>query len=84
MNIYYYCVIVVFLFTSTVMIYDENVVIYIDLLTKLISQKAFLLRWWLFNNPKNPVVSYFLWRKHVKMAKDLQEELFTKVNSTNK
>jgi hypothetical protein len=59
-------------------------VTYIDLLFKAFSQKAFIFRWWLFNNPKNPVISYFLWRKHVKIAKELQKELFEKVNSENK
>lgn len=81
MNIYYYSLILIFLVTASIMIYDENVVSYIDMLFKSINQKIFLLKWWLFNNPKNPIVSYFLWRKNVKLARELQKELFEQVNN---
>ena len=81
MNIYYYSLILIFLVTASIMIYDENVVSYIDMLFKSINQKIFLLKWWLFNNPKNPIVSYFLWRKNVKLARELQKKLFEQVNN---
>ena len=31
--------------------------------------------WWLKNNPSNPIVKYLMWRKSIKLAKELEEEL---------
>ena len=31
--------------------------------------------WWLLNNPKNPVVKYFIHRRSMRLAKELVEEI---------
>ena len=32
-------------------------------------------RWWLLNNPRNPIVKYLMWRRAYKLAKEIQDEL---------
>jgi hypothetical protein len=31
-------------------------------------------KWWLLNNPRNPVVKYLMWRRYMKLAKELMDE----------
>ena len=37
--------------------------------------KAYIQRqlWWITHNPRNPVVKYFMWRRSMKLAKELQK-----------
>ena len=32
-------------------------------------------KWWILNNPRNPIVKYVMWRRSMKLAKELYEEL---------
>jgi len=31
-------------------------------------------KWWLLHNPANPIVKHLMWRKALRMAKELEEE----------
>ena len=31
-------------------------------------------KWWILNNPRNPIVKYLIWRRSYKLAKDLERE----------
>jgi len=31
-------------------------------------------KWWLKNNPRNPIVKYLMWKRAMKLAKELEEE----------
>ena len=33
--------------------------------------------WWLMNNPRNPIVKYLMWRRSVKMAKEIRQKIDT-------
>ena len=37
--------------------------------------KAYIQRqwWWITHNPRNPVVKYLMWRRSMKLAKELQK-----------
>jgi len=37
--------------------------------------KAYIQRqwWWITHNPRNPVVKYLIWRRSMKLAKELQK-----------
>ena len=39
--------------------------------------KAYTKRqwWWLTNNPRNPVVKYFMYRRSMRLAKELMEKI---------
>jgi len=30
--------------------------------------------WWLKNNPNNPIVKYLMWRRAIKLVKELEKE----------
>lgn len=32
-------------------------------------------KWWILNNPRNPVVKYFIWRRSIKLADDIRKRL---------
>jgi hypothetical protein len=32
------------------------------------------IKWWTLHNPANPVVKYLMWRRAMKLAKELQDE----------
>lgn len=33
--------------------------------------------WWLINNPRNPIVKYLIWRRSMKMAKEIRQKIDT-------
>lgn len=39
--------------------------------------KSYIQRqwWWMRHNPANPVVKYMIWRRSMKLAKELEREL---------
>jgi hypothetical protein len=75
---YYYSLFLLFAIVAVVMTTDPNVAEYIDLIFRYSRNKLFVYKWWLFNNPKNPIVKYLIWRRSMKMAKEIQKELFEK------
>lgn len=58
---------------------DSNVVEYIDLLGKYIQQRFFKIKWWLTNSPDNPIVEYLIWRRSVKLAKEIEKEMMERL-----
>ena len=62
--------IVLFIITT-----DENVAkafFYVIELAKTNIRKQW---WWLTNNPRNPVVKYMMYRKNLKLAKELRAKI---------
>jgi len=51
---------------------DESIAAAFYYVTKIV--KVYLERqwWWLTHNPRNPVVKYFMYRRSLKLAKELQ------------
>ena len=45
------------------------------MLTQLARVQYEKTKWWILHNPANPVVKYLMWRKAMKMAKELEEEI---------
>jgi|TARA_B100000035_G_scaffold56405_1_gene44716 hypothetical protein len=54
---------------------DENVAAAFVYVLKLVSTNIRRHWWWLLNNPKNPVVKYFIYRHSMHLAKELVEEI---------
>jgi hypothetical protein len=48
------------------------------MLTQLARVQYEKVKWWVQNSPANPIVRYFIWRRSMKMAKELMEELAEK------
>lgn len=78
MNAYYYSLFLLFIILATIITIDSNVATYIVLFNKYLKQKIFKFKWWLFNSPDNPIVSYLSWRRSIKLAKQIQQEMMEK------
>lgn len=75
----YYIWILLFIVAAYLIVTDNSVsqsVYYVSKLFKFQYEKT---KWWLLNNPKNPIVKYLMWKRAMKMAKELEEE-FSKNN----
>ena len=57
---------------------DDSVAAAFYYVTRL--AKAYIQRqlWWFTHNPRNPVVKYMMWRRSLKMAKELKKDFETK------
>jgi hypothetical protein len=64
----------IFMFVGYLIVTDISVAYVFTLVSKLIKFQYEKLKWWLLNNPRNPVVKWFMWRNSVRMAKELMKE----------
>ena len=76
---YYYFLLFIFGLLGWFIATDESVKKTFVYVTDFVVIKFKGWRWWLFNNPKNPIVRYFMWRRSMKLAKELAKE-FDKKN----
>ena len=70
----YYGWFIVFAVVAYFIATDESVAAAFYYLIKLAKFNFEKQKWWLLNNPRNPVVKYLMWRRAMKLAKELQEE----------
>jgi hypothetical protein len=54
---------------------DQNIAAYVVLLWKQSRLTFEKYKWWLTNNPRNPIVKYMLDRKNLKLAQELEMEM---------
>jgi len=80
---YYYFWLVLFSFIVYIFITDKNVEQYFLLLLSLVKFQYEKQRWWLMNNPRNPLVKWMIHRKSMKMAEEFIKE-FEKEMSQSK
>jgi hypothetical protein len=74
MNSYYFWVFL--LSVSIYLVYtDASIARFVDLMSRLIKFQYEKTKWWLIHNPQNPVVKYLMWRRALKLAKELQDEI---------
>ena len=62
------------MFVGYLIVTDESVAYAFTLVSKLIKFQYEKQKWWLFNNPRNPVVKWFMWRRSLRIAKELEKE----------
>jgi hypothetical protein len=48
------------------------------MLTQLARVQYEKTKWWILHNPANPIVKYFMWKRAIKLAEELQKELIEK------
>ena len=58
-----------------VIVVDPNVARAFDYVLKLVNTNIRRELWWITNNPANPVVKYIMYRKNLKLAKELREKI---------
>ena len=69
----HYILFAIFAVAAYFIVTDESVAAAFYYVTRLV--KAYIQRqlWWLLHNPRNPVVKYMMWRRSMKLAKELQK-----------
>lgn len=76
---YYYIWFFLFAIAAYFIVTDNSVAQAVYYLSKLLKFEYGKAKWWLLNNPRNPVVKYLMWRRAMKLAKELERE-FNKNN----
>jgi uncharacterized membrane protein YpjA len=54
---------------------DDSVAAAFYFVMKLIRVEYEKRKWWLLNNPRNPIVKYLMWRRALKLAKEIENEI---------
>ena len=62
---------------------DENVAKAVDYVITLTKNNFRKQWWWITNNPKNPIVKYLMWRRSMKLAKELRAKIDKKLKENN-
>jgi len=65
----------IFMFIGYLIVTDNSVAYAFALVLKLIKFQYEKQKWWLLNNPRNPVVKWLMWRRALRIAKELEKEL---------
>ena len=65
----------VFAVVAYVIVTDERVAAAFLYVSKLANTEIRRHWWWLTNNPKNPVVKYMIYRRSLRLAKELMVEI---------
>ena len=71
----YYTWFIVFAVVAYFIVTDDSVAAAFYYVMKLVKANYERQKWWLLNNPRNPIVKYLMWRRAYKLAKELQREL---------
>jgi len=66
---------IVFAFVAYLIAVDDSVAAAVNFISRLVRVEYEKRKWWLLNNPRNPIVKYLMWRRSYKLAKQLQKEL---------
>lgn len=74
----YFTFFVIFAIIAYLIVTDNSVAQYITLISRIAEVWFQKTKWWILNNPRNPIVKYFMWRRAYKLAKELQKELKSK------
>lgn len=70
-----YIYLVIFCCIGYLIITDASVARLFTLLTQLIKFQFEKFKWWILHNPANPIVKYLMWKRSMKLAKELMDEL---------
>ena len=62
---------------------DESVAALVNYSSRLLRFQYEKTKWILLNDPRNPIVKYFMWRRAYKLAKEIQHEMERKSKSLN-
>lgn len=71
----YYIYFTIFFCIAYLIIVDQSVAKVFYMLTQLARIEYEKIKWWILYNPRNPFVKYLMWRKSMKLAKELMHEL---------
>jgi hypothetical protein len=70
-----YIYLLIFTCIAYLIITDESIAKAVFLLSQLIKFQYEKTKWMILNDPRNPIVKYFMWKRAYKLAEELQKEL---------
>ena len=73
-----YIYLVIFFCIGYLIATDQSIAQAFYMLTQLVRVQYEKVKWWVANSPANPIVRYFIWRRSMKLAKELMDELASK------
>ena len=71
----YYVWILIFACIAYLIVTDESIARAVTLLSQIIKFQYEKTKWMILNDPRNPIVKYFMWKRAYKLAEELQKEL---------
>jgi hypothetical protein len=74
----HYIYFVIFFCIAYLILTDQSVAKGFYLLTQIVRIQYEKAKWWILHNPANPIVKYLMWRRSIKLAKELMGELESK------
>jgi len=73
-----YIYLIIFFCLAYLIITDQSVAKGFYMLTQLARVQYEKVKFWTLHNPANPIIRYFMWRRSMKIAKELMKELAEK------
>jgi len=73
-----YIYFVIFFCVAYLIITDQSVAKAFYMFTQLARVQYEKTKWWILHNPANPIVKYLMWKRSMKLAKELMNELESK------
>jgi hypothetical protein len=70
-----YIYIFIFVVIAYIIVTDNNVSYAFGLSIRIVKFWIEKTKWWMLHNPSNPIVKYMIWRRSLKIAKELEREL---------
>jgi predicted transcriptional regulator len=71
----YYVWLLIFACIAYLVVTDESVAKAVTLVFELVKFQYEKTKWMILNDPRNPIVKYFMWKRAYKLAEELQKEL---------
>lgn len=75
MSQYHAFLFVIFGFLLYLIATDDSVAAFVNLAFKLLKFEYEKRKWWLLNNPRNPIVKWMMYRRSMKLAEQMMKEL---------
>ena len=78
-----YIYLLIFACIAYLIITDPSIAKAVVLLSQIVKFQFEKTKWMILNDPRNPIVKYFMWRRAYKLAKEIQDEMERKSKSLN-
>jgi hypothetical protein len=72
MNYYWFALFAICLYF---VVTDQSVAKFVYYIGRLVKFEYEKIKWWTFHNPANPIVKYLMWRRALKLAKEIEKSL---------
>lgn len=71
---------VIFALIGYFIVTDDSIAKAFYMITQLVRIQYERIKWWILNDPSNPIIKYLIWRRSYKLAEELQKEFAKKDN----